>query len=95
MKPVSPVYEDAEELWGVKEVTYAKDQPEYLQLPALKFLDGLVVSRWKLSFIERLAVLLTGNIFLGVLTFNQDLQPVRLSTNVTDVCGVVSESKSV
>ena len=39
---------------------YAKDQPEYLPLPVHKTEDGMVVSCWRLTWRERLRVLLTG-----------------------------------
>lgn len=91
MKPVSPVYENAKDLFGVQEVVYAKDQPEYIPLPVLKFQDGTIVSRWRMSWKERLRALLTGDIFLAVLTFNQPLQPVLLATDPLQACGVSVE----
>jgi len=62
-------------------VTYAKNQPEYLPLPAYKTSDGMVTSCWGLSFFERLKVVLIGKIYLEVLTFNQPLQPLRMSVS--------------
>ena len=59
--------------------TYAKDQPQYLQLPCHKTVDGEVTSCWGLSIKERLRVLFTGRIFLRMLTFNQPLQPLKMS----------------
>lgn len=87
MQPASPVAYDPETRWGISEVTYAKDQPEYLPLPALKFSDGLVITRWQPSFWERLSLLFGGSVILGQLTFNQPLQPVMLSTNVQEIAG--------
>lgn len=58
-------------------VVIAKDQPEYLPLPALVF-DGVerrVVSCWKLGLWERLVVLVTGRLWMSVLTFGAPLQP--------------------
>ena len=89
MKPASPVALDSEDRWGVSEITFAKDQPEYVPLPALKFQDGLVVTRWSLSLAERIHLLLGGSVFLGLLTFNGPLQPIRISTSVEDVVGLV------
>lgn len=60
---------------------YAKDQPEYLPLPSHKTEDGKVTSCWKLSFWERLKVLITGRIFLQILTFNKPLQPLKMITH--------------
>ena len=56
---------------------YAKDQPEYLPLPAHRAKDGMVTSCWALSWRERLWVLLHGRIWLCVMTFNHPLQPQR------------------
>jgi len=60
----------------------AEDQKEYITLPAYKTTDdlGMVVSCWKMSFMERLRVLFTGRVYLSVLTFNKTLQPQKVST---------------
>lgn len=58
---------------------YAKDQPEYLPLPAYRTEDGEVTSCWKLPIKERIKILLTGKIFISVLTFNKPLQPISIS----------------
>jgi hypothetical protein len=62
-------------------VVYAKDQPQYLALPAHieRNPEGLVTFCWKLSWRERLRVLLTGLIWHQVLTFKKPLQPQLLS----------------
>jgi hypothetical protein len=73
MKPISPV------IAGVPEVIFAKDQPEYLPLPAVKCDDGTVLSRWKLTWVERWQIFIHGNLWLCQLTFNQPLQPQRPS----------------
>lgn len=74
MNPVSPV------IPGIKlpEVVYAKYQPEYIPLPAYRTSDGVVLTRWKLTWAERFRVTFGGNIWLWVLTFNKPLQPVKL-----------------
>jgi len=51
-------------------VEFAKDQPE-----------GHVISCWKLSFKERIRVLIFGRIWMNLLTFNKPLTPSLLSTN--------------
>ena len=69
-------------------VTYAKNQPEYLPLPAHKTDDGVVTSCWRLSVMERLKIALTGKVFVQVLTFRQRLQPLKLLANkpvLTDI----------
>lgn len=58
-------------------VVFAKDQPEYLPLPAFKKDDGQVTSCWKLTIAERLKVLVKGTIWFTVHTFNKPLQPQR------------------
>jgi len=60
---------------------YAKNQPEYLPLPSHKSINGRVTSCWGLNIKERLIVLFTGKIFLQVLTFNNPLQPLKISVD--------------
>ena len=74
MQPISPVVPGLEEY----EVEYAKNQPEYITLPAYREKDGCVTTRWRLSWAERLRILWTGDIWHQVLTFNHPLQPVKL-----------------
>jgi len=64
-----------------RNVVYAKDQPEYLSLPAHRMEDGEVITCWKLTLRERLKVLFTGRFWICLLTFNQPLQPVRPDVN--------------
>lgn len=62
--------------------TYAEDQPQYLPLPALRLDDTEekeVITCWKLSFREKVNVLVTGKIWLGFLTFGKPLQPIKCS----------------
>lgn len=61
---------------------FAKDQPEYQPLPALK-LDcetGDVISCWNLSFKERVRVLFTGKIWVSLMMFKKPLTPSYLTT---------------
>jgi len=60
---------------------FAKNQPQYRPLPALKLNngDGDVISCWKLTVPERLKVLFTGKIWVGEKTFNEPLTPILLS----------------
>lgn len=62
-------------------ITYAKDQPEYLPLPAHRTEDGTVTSCWKMGFREKIKVLFTGRIYLKLLTFNSPLQPQYLTVD--------------
>lgn len=61
-------------------VIFAKDQPEYQPLPALRDDTGAVVTCWKLSLKERLKLLFTGKIWHCAQTFNNPLQPMYFTT---------------
>jgi len=54
---------------GATLVLIAKDQPEYITLPALVFPDGKVLTEWSLSEAERLAVAHGENVRLWVWVF--------------------------
>jgi len=63
-------------------VVYAKDQPEYLPLPAYRESNdpqGRIVCCWKLTLAERFKLLWSGLIWHSVLTFKQPLQPQLLT----------------
>jgi len=85
MKPVSPVVKGLES----EEVVYAKDQPQYRPLPALIVgEDNIAISKWRLSFLERLRVLFTGNIWFSQKTFGDPLQPQLPTTKLSDLVTV-------
>lgn len=90
MKPITPELRN-----GIRQVVFAKDQPEYLPLPA-NFDGQEVETKWKLSWSERLRILLTGNLYLSLLTFGKPLQPIRLSVlrePDAQVKSIVAEAK--
>ena len=60
-------------------VIFAKDQPEYMPLPANKTEDGIVTTCWQLTPEERVELLETGKIYLRQMTFNTPLQPVLMT----------------
>lgn len=68
-------------------IVFAKDQPEYQDLPA--FLangpEGNVIICQRLTFMERLRVLITGEIWLSLLTFNKPLTPSFMTTKKSDL----------
>ena len=69
-------------------VIIAKDQPEYLPLPAHLFAhdsSGRIACCWHLSFKERLKVLFRGVIWHEILTFNEPLQPQLLGVDKPDM----------
>jgi hypothetical protein len=74
MKPASPVIK------GYREVIYAKNQPQYNRLPSIRMGAGEVITRWHMTWRERLRALLRGDVYLRVLTFNEPLQPLAMST---------------
>lgn len=67
--------------------TYAENQPEYLPLPAFKVKEpeGRIISCWELSIIERLRILMTGKIWVSLMSFNRPLTPSYFTTKKTDV----------
>lgn len=77
MIPQSPVLKKSPH---VSEVVFAKNQPPYISLPVIRSQSGRVTARFALTWRERLQVLLSGSIWLTLLTFNSPLQPVKLST---------------
>lgn len=58
---------------------FAKDQPQYIPLPAYRAQDGRVTSCWTFTWLERLRILFGARLFWTQHTFNQSLQPVRPS----------------
>ena len=59
-------------------VVFAKDQPQYILLPA-NLKGEYVETKWRLSWRERIAVLMRGDFYLTVKTFGSPLQPLRPS----------------
>lgn len=70
-----------------KESNTVYDQPEYQPLPAFKNASeyGEVISCWKLSFRERLRILLSGKLWVSLYTFNKPLTPSLFTTKKSDV----------
>ena len=58
-------------------VTFAKDQKEYLPLPACEVGDemGQIITCWRLTWIERIRLLFSGKMWLRQYAFGQRLQP--------------------
>lgn len=73
MTPIEP--KDRE---GYQRVVFAKDQPQYLPLPA-NFDGRTVETKWQLSWRERFSVLWRGHLHVSLLTFGNPLQPIKLS----------------
>ena len=67
---------------------FAKDQPEYLPLPAHRVEGdpkGQVIFCQSLSFLERVKLLFTGKIWVSFLTFNQPLTPSYFTVDKDDI----------
>jgi len=67
---------------------FAKDQPEYLPLPAHLTLGdprGRITCCWQLTWRERLSVLTSGKVWHQILTFNKPLQPQLLMVKKPDM----------
>ena len=80
MTPVSPIIPGRES----EEIVIAGGQPEYLSLPVLKIDDGFL-SRWKLTWRERLRIAWTGSLYIGVLTFGAWHQPIKPMARAEDL----------
>lgn len=78
MTPTSPVLPSAK---NVTELVFGAGQPQYVPLPAVRCTDGTVITRWKLNEAERIKIAVTGEIYLTILTFGEQLQPVVLSAD--------------
>jgi hypothetical protein len=77
-------------------VVIAKDQPEYLPIPAHQFDEpaGRIAFCWKLTLKERLTVLFQGRIWHQVMTFKQPLQPQLLTTEKPEMGHAFTPSKA-
>lgn len=73
MTPVAPEPRET-----FRSVIFAKDQPEYISLPA-NTNGSEVETKWRLSWKERVKLLFTGSIYLTLLTFGNPLQPIKLT----------------
>lgn len=56
----------------------ARDQPQYNPMPAHIDIAGVVTCQWKLSWKERLKIVLSGKIWHQIHTFGRPVQPQRL-----------------
>lgn len=73
--------------------TFAENQPEYTPLPALKLNTEIqeVISCWKLSFVERIQVLILGRIWLSLATFGKPLTPSFMATRKSKVFSITKK----
>lgn len=66
---------------------FGEGQKEYLPLPAYVDPDpeGYVITCWRLSIKERLAVLLSGCLWLSQMSFHEPLQPQLIVTSKYEI----------
>lgn len=82
MKPQSPVIPGLEEY----EVKIAESQDEYGTLPAL-FVNGdeHIVTRWHLTWRERIVAFINGDIYLSIWRFGRPVQPVMMDVDEPNI----------
>jgi hypothetical protein len=69
---------------------FAKDQPQYIPLPAHVSADEQEVTAcWGMTWRERLRALLTGRVYVTILTFGGPLAPSRVSLDPPSEAGAV------
>lgn len=64
-----------------REVIIAKDQPQYMPLPALCTASGKVLTRWSFTHEERRAIALGADLYLCILACHQPLQPILMEVS--------------
>ena len=74
-------------------VVYAENHPEYNPLPAFKAENGTIVTCWELTKEDFERIVETRRIYLSVMTFNNHLQPVYLTTDVDELLEYRDEEK--
>jgi hypothetical protein len=82
MTPVEPRLYD-----GQRRIVFAKDQPEYIPLPASVDADGVVMTEWEPTAEELQRLLCGGRIRLFTHTFGQPLQPMSVEA-IEPECGM-------
>ena len=80
--PCSPVIPNVVDRLASQEVLLAENQPEYIALPSIisAGLGGVVTTRWRFTWKERLQLLWSGNLWLQQMTFHRNIQPVKIVT---------------
>jgi hypothetical protein len=77
--PISPVVPGYEK----SEIIFAKDQPEYLPLPALRLTGPQtpILSRWKLDDEERARIARGADILLTQMIFDGLYNPIQMEVS--------------
>jgi len=69
---------------------YGEGQKEYLPLPAYKEDNesGLVVTCWELNEEEIKELIEKKRLYVGMMTFNEPLQPLLVATSIEELLGI-------
>ena len=82
MKAASPVLLKEKQFSLLTEkVADGPDEANYHPLPMIRASDGMITSRFKLTWRERWTLLWTGNLYYQQLTFHDKIGPVKLSVD--------------
>lgn len=78
MKPIS---------FPEQNIVFGANQPEYQPLPAFigSTSEAQAVTCWQLTWKERLILLITGRIWLQLLTFHKPLMPIFITVEKNDI----------
>ena len=90
MTPESPVLH---EVAGLTEHVAHSEYPEFPDLPALVNRDGKVTTRWRATFLERLQVLIFGDIWIQSYAANNKFQPILVMVDQPDAVDCVGIRK--
>jgi hypothetical protein len=82
MTPVEPTAVHA----GGRLVVFAKDQPQYLPLPASVDATGVVMTEWEPTAEELARLMDGGRVRIWLYTFNRPLQPIQVEV-AEPTCG--------
>jgi hypothetical protein len=69
---------------GSRARVYARNQPQYNNLPSVATPSGIVITRWSPTEDERRQILLGEDIYLATHTFNKPIQPISMSVGPQD-----------
>lgn len=70
---------------GTRPIVYAEDQPQYHPLPTVRTPGGTLVTRWTPTDAEKAAIIRGEDVYVTVMTFNQPLQPLRVTIGPPDL----------
>ena len=72
-------------------VILGKDQPEYKNIPALRFAGGEIITCWELADEDILEIVRHKRIYVSQLTFRAPLQPLKVMTCLSDGTNPIKE----